>query len=314
MANSLIINNIPIKKGEHAEIIFNIAKLPTHTVIALPVYVYRGIEDGPVLLLTSAIHGNEVNNVELIREMIENKDINPSKGTVIVIPIVNIYGFIQQMRELPDGKDLNRNFPGSKDGSLGSIIAYTLVNEILPHVDYGIDFHTGAINRSNYPQIRCNFSDESNKSLAEAFAPPFIINSKPHEKSLRGDACKRGKVFITYEGGEASKLDPFAIQEGINGTKRIMRYLKMVSNTVKANKIISINQTRWIRASHAGLYRSFIKLGDPVKKKQVLACITDPFGDFSHKLKASSDGYVIGLNNTAVVHKGDALIHLGIEE
>ena len=184
MPDTITINGKKVNKGEKAEVSLRIARLPTHTVIDLPVFVYRGKHDGPVLLLTAGLHGDEINGIETIRRLIVDKIVYPLAGTVIVVPIVNVFGFIHFMRDLPDGKDLNRSFPGSEKGSLARRIAYVVMNKILPHVNYGIDFHTGGASKSNFPQIRCVFANPKNLELAKAFAAPFIIDSKLIDKTF----------------------------------------------------------------------------------------------------------------------------------
>lgn len=309
----MIINNIPIDFSEQREIIFDVAQLPTHTKVNLPVYIYRGEEPGPTLLLTASLHGNELNGIEIIRSMTEDKTIIPKIGTVISMPIVNIFGFLQQSRELPDGKDLNRSFPGNEHGSLAQRIAHTIIHNILPHVDYGIDFHTGATHRSNYPQIRCLFSDTSSMKLAHAFAPPFILNAKLRPKSFRAVASQHKKTIIVYEGGQGLRFNTKAIQEGVNGTLRVMHSLRMRSSSPPASaEPQRLQKTTWVRAHQAGLFRTFVPNGRKVKKREILATITDPFGDFSVTIKSPVNGYVIGVNHMPVVNRGDALLHLGV--
>src|SRR5690625_677649 len=214
MPDTIEINGFSIGRGEQKEIELNIARLPTHTNIDLPIRQYRSEEDGPVLLLTGGLHGDEINGVEILRRMIYHKMLMPEKGTVIAIPLVNTYGFIQNIRGLPDGKDINRSFPGTETGSLASLMAFTLVNKILPYVDYGVDFHTGGDARANYPQIRCEWSIKSNRGIAKAFSPPVIIDSSVLENTFREAAQDNGTPILVYEGGETLRFDEFAIQIG----------------------------------------------------------------------------------------------------
>lgn len=310
MPDTITINKKKIGLGEQAEIFLNIARLPTYTNIDLPVHVYRAKEDGPVLLLTGGLHGDEINGIEIIRRLISREKILPDRGTVIAIPLVNVYGFIQNVRGLPDGKDINRSFPGSKNGSLAKLLAYTLMNEIIPQIDYGIDFHTGGSARANYPQIRCTLNIPKNKELAEAFAPPIIINSSLINKSFRKAAKKKGKHILVYESGESLRYDESGIEEGMDGTLRVMKHLDMIDSAPEPNKYEIFQKTTWVRAKYAGLFSSKVELGDPVKKRQVLGHINDPFGQEWFKSISPQNGRVIGINNTPVVHKGDAIIHL----
>lgn len=313
MAETVSINGKNIPPGKSAQINLNVAKLPTHTMIDLPVYVFRGKKDGPKFLITAGLHGDELNGVETIRRLIVNNLIKPKAGTVVAVPIINIYGFLNNSRYLPDGRDLNRSFPGTNSGSLASRIAYTVMNKIVPLIDFGVDFHTGGTN-INYPQIRCSFDVPDNLKLAKAFSPPFIINSKLRDYSFRKAAHKAGKKILVFEGGESLRFDDKAIEEGMNGILRLMSELKMTdSEAPSPNETEMISSTTWIRARSSGLYRVFVKCGSTVKKNQVIASITDPFGETEYNIKARSSGYVIGLRSLPIVNKGDALINLGIK-
>lgn len=311
MPDSITINDHTIAPGEQKEIQLNIARLPTYTSIDLPVHVFRSDEEGPVLLLTGGLHGDELNGVEIIRRMVANDMLMPQKGTVIALPLVNVYGFIQNVRGLPDGKDINRSFPGIKGGSLARLLAYTLMNEIVPQIDYGIDFHTGGAARANYPQIRCMLDDEREHELAEAFAPPFIIHSSLIDKSFRKSAHKKEKHILVFETGESTRFDESGIREGVRGTQRLMQHLGMIEEAPEPGHQTEIYRTTtWIRAKYAGLFQPKIKLGDEVKKRQVLGHITDPYGSERFKALCPHEGRVIGLNYAPVIHKGDALLHL----
>jgi predicted deacylase len=296
--------------GETKEIRVSIARLPTYTPIELPVNVFRSENDGPVLLFTGTMHGDEINGVEIIRRMMAEKLIVPLRGTVIAIPLVNLYGFIQRQRDLPDGKDINRSFPGSKNGSLASLVAHTLTDRILPHVDYGIDYHTGGAERANYPQIRCSFDVENNKKLAAAFGAPVMVNSKLIRHSFREAAHKQGKTILVFETGEARRFDPVGIQEGINGALRLMNYLDMRNDEVLPRNTDIYQKKSWQRAPRSGLFHSEVELGSSIARNQILGHISDPFGHEWNRIKSRHTGRVIGLNNAPVVNKGDALIHI----
>ncbi|MEO8399518.1 MAG: succinylglutamate desuccinylase/aspartoacylase family protein [Ignavibacteriaceae bacterium] len=313
MPDLILINGVAISKGENKEVNLNIAKLPTHTMIDLPIHVYRAKKNGPTLLITAGLHGDEINGIEVIRRMIFDKSIFPFAGTVIAIPVVNIYGFIHTSRKFPDGKDLNRSFPGSKNGSLASKIAYVLINEIVPHIDCGVDFHTGGASKMNHPHIRCDYNYKKYLELAKAFSPQFIVNSKAPDHSFRQAAFKMGKFILTFEGGESLRFDEHSISEGINGILRLMKFLGMKKEKGKANKTKLLNGSWWIRAKHSGLFRSEIKIGEKIKQNQTLGYITDPFGESQYEIKARAAGYIIGLNNLCVVNNGDAIIHIGGE-
>jgi uncharacterized protein len=307
------INGNEIKPGEQKSIVVNIARLPSHTSIDIVINVARSKKEGPVLLLMGGLHGDEINGVEIIRRIIDSQLNIPDIGTVICIPILNIYGFIHFSRFVPDGKDVNRSFPGKKNGSLAARIAYYLMKVIIPQITYGVDFHTGGDDRSNFPQIRCMIRDEVNQRLANAFYAPFTIDSQYRPKSLRQSAAKLGKNIIVYEGGESSRFDEFAIQEGINGTLRLMQFLGMRSEApAPAMKNHIVTSSSWVRAKLSGVFVSKVKYGDYVSRSTVVGTISDPFGEFKINLKASNSGFVIGINHQPLVHQGDALLHIGV--
>lgn len=303
-----------IKPGEFKEININIARLPSRTQIETPIYVYRALEDGPTLALTAGMHGDEINGMEIVRRIIDLGHNRVKRGTVVCMPVINVYGFLNYSREVPDGKDINRSFPGTKHGSLASRVAYHMTHDILPYIDYGVDFHTGGASRTNYPQVRCMMKEQINVELAHAFHAPFTIDSPFRPHSLRLTASKKNKHIIVYEGGESIRFDQFAIEEGVNGTLRLMKYLKMIDDAPEPreeNRIIW--SSSWARARTAGLFQTEIKCGEFIQKNQLVGTLTDPFGEFKEQIKSPSVGYVVGLNNNPVVNAGDALLHIGLD-
>ena len=313
-----IIYNTEILPGENKIIKLPIGSLPTGTPIKIPVYVFNGKEDGPTMLLQGGLHGDEINGVETCKRMLVNEYFTElKKGCVIVIPLLNVYGFIHFSRELPDGKDVNRSFPGSKLGSLAGRIAYYHTNEILPHIDFGIDFHTGGAMRSNYPQIRYTPECQTSKELAEIFNAPIQFESKLIAKSFRATASKQNKPIIVFEGGESMRFDELAINEGINGSLKILAEYGMIDqpniNSSK-NNTVTLNSKKWLRARKGGIFTSNIYNGDSIEKDQVLGYITDAYGNRSTVIKAPYDGYVFCINNHPLVNQGDALFHIGKEK
>lgn len=309
----MIINNVETLPGQVNRIIANIARLPSRSPIDLSIIVARGEKPGPVLLLSGGLHGDEINGIETVRRIIDQGLHIPEAGTIICIPIINIHGFIHFSRAVPDGKDVNRSFPGNRHGSLASRVAYYLMRDIIPLIDYGIDFHTGGADRTNYPQIRCMMNDPVNAELADAFQAPFTINSPYRPKSLRHSAAKRGKKILVFEGGESSRFDEYAIQEGVNGVLRVINHLGMASRTLQPPKYENrlIKSSTWVRAKASGMLQSMVKSGEFVRKNQVVGNITDPFGEFCIALKSPTEGYVIGLQNDPILHMGDAVMHIG---
>lgn len=315
MPDVIRIQNENIGLGQHKFIDLEIARLPTYTEINLPVHVYRAPEDGPVMLLTGGLHGDEVNGIEIIRKMIGTQKIVPRKGTIIAMPLVNVYGFIQSSRGMPDGKDINRSFPGVKTGSLARMLAYVLMNQIIPQIDFGIDFHTGGASRSNYPQLRGVLTDERNMTIAKAFAAPFTLHSRLIDKSFRKAASNKGKPILVFETGEASRFDPVGINLGIEGALRVMDFYDMITESPEISYEPKLfMKSKWVRARKAGIFHAEVELGDAVKKSQALGFISDPFGNEYFTVKARREAHIIGLNNAPVVHKGDALMHVGYQQ
>jgi uncharacterized protein len=310
----VIINGIHIKPGQKMRIDINISRLPSHTMIDLPVFVYRAKKDGPSLLLTAGVHGDEINGVETIRRLIANKMLMPKMGTVIAIPLVNIYGFLHNSRSLPDGKDLNRCFPGGSKGSLARQIAHIIMTKIIPNIDFGVDFHTGGSRITNFPQIRSVMNDPVNKELSLAFGAPLLINSGMIDKSFRKEAFKVGKSILVYEGGESMRLDNYAIEEGINGVLRLMNHLGMNEVPVPEQESVILHGSTWIRARISGVLNTLVGYGEEVKKNQPIATISDPYGETKITMKSPVSGFVVGVNNMSVVNAGDALVHLGYKE
>lgn len=305
------INGVKIGVGQRKEIGLEIERLPSHTLIDMPVHVYRGHEPGPTLLITATMHGDEINGAEAIRRMARNNSLMPVSGTVITIPIVNIYGFINQSRTLPDGKDLNRSFPGSKRGSLARRLAKTVMDKIVPSADYILDLHTGGASRTNYPQIRCNFDRPEIYELGKAVRAPFLVHSKEIPGSFRKAVCNINKPILVYEGGESLRLDNNAIWHAVKVIKRMMAYLGMIYEESEGTPSVEIQERTWIRAKSSGLFVPFVEYGKYVNKLDVMAHLGDPYGHKIFEVRAPHNGYIIGLNNQPIVNAGDALIHFG---
>ncbi|MEQ9405981.1 MAG: succinylglutamate desuccinylase/aspartoacylase family protein [Cyclobacteriaceae bacterium] len=312
--NPIVIAGQSVNPGEEKHILTTISTLPTRTPIEIPVIVRRSKKPGPVLLLMGGMHGDEINGVEIVRRIIINKYHHTEIGSTICIPIINIYGFINFSRQVPDGKDINRSFPGSRSGSLASQIAYHFRSEILPQIDLGLDFHTGGARINNFPQLRGQMDTDNNLELAQAFGTKYIIHSPYREKSLRKEASKQGKSILVYEAGESLRLRKNAIDEGVNGALRVMKYLGMRSEAPEGKYAsIRIESSAWVRAKAAGLYFSFMRPGESVEKGKKIGIIAGPFGEFEKIIKSPYTGHIIAVNNNPVVNRGDALMHIGQE-
>lgn len=312
--DELTLLGVEIKPGDSICLQFDVAKLHTRNSIQVPIFIERAKKDGPVLLLLGGVHGDEINGVEIVRRIIRNKINKPTKGTIICIPVFNIFGFLNLSRKFPDGRDLNRVFPGSSKGSLASQFANEFKKKIAPHVDYVIDFHSGGAHRVNIAQTRCMLNDEKALELAKVFDAPFIINSKFIAKSLRETFNKLGKTALLFEGGKSMLYDEKAIEYGVEGTKKVIRFLGMKRWKISAQKkSIIVKKSKWLRASHSGMFHVHIKNGEWVTKRTLLGIITDPFGEFERKIYAPIDCYIFCINISPIVNRGDALFHVSIE-
>jgi predicted deacylase len=313
MAKRFFILGKEVQPGQSVELSMNVAKLHTHTPIQVPVFVERAEKDGPVLLLMAGMHGDEINGMEIIRRVIRKKWNKPLAGTIICLPVFNIFGYLSVTRELPDGRDLNRCFPGSKNGSLASQFAYQFMKEIAPFVDLMIDFHTGAAQRSNIPQIRCLISDPVSMELANVFNPPFIVHSNYINKSVREAMNKIQKNILLFEGGKANSIDENIVEEGLAGIQRILNHLHMKSfktDPIDRNPIV-IESSKWLRSPQSGVFQAQISNGQLVQEGTVLGIVSDPYGGVERKIKAHLEGFVICVNEAPLVNKGDALFHIG---
>jgi predicted deacylase len=309
----LTIGGTRIKPGEHRVIDLPVAPMYTHDDLSITVQVVRGKHPGPTLFISAAIHGDEINGVEIIRRVLQQKALKNLRGTLLAIPIVNVYGFLNHTRYLPDGRDLNRAFPGSAKGSLTGRVAYTFVREIVNKCTHGIDLHTGSRHRSNFPQIRADLDDPQALAMTEAFGVPLAIDAKIRDGSLRACAGDAGIPVILYEAGEALRFEEVYIRAGVKGVTNVMRNIGMLAKTrskkVPPSPIIS-DQTGWVRAPESGILRTFVPLGGKVITGQTLAMVADPLGTRETAILAPNDGMVIGRTNLPLVYEGDATFHI----
>lgn len=301
---------IPLNSQKQIEL--PVARLPTQTLLSLPITVINGKSEGPILWLSAAIHGDEINGVEIIRQVLRR--ISPFEliGTVIAAPIVNIYGFIEQSRYLPDRRDLNRSFPGSPRGSLASRLAHLFMEEIVRRSTHGIDLHTASDGRSNLPQIRANLRDPETYHCAKAFNAPATIHSTVRDGSLRQAATQRGIPVLLYEAGEALRFDREAIAVGVEGILQVMATLGMYAypENFALRESIEVEETQWVRAPRSGILLLDIELGQQVEKKQSLGTIVDALGNMNIKIYSPCKGLTIGLTKNPLVNQGNGIIHL----
>ena len=303
-----------ILPGESKTINMEIAKLHTMTKLKIPIIVERSNFEGPTVLLTAGLHGDEINGVEIVRQIIIQNINKPKIGTIICIPVINVFGFLNLTREFPDGRDLNRVFPGSKTGSLASRFAYYLLQEVIPYVDYAIDFHAGGASRFNAAQVRIVPDNNDLKALADIFNAPFGLFSKNIPGTFRNSCDKLGVKMLLFEGGKSIDINDTVTKEGVDGTKRVLFNLGMLNArkriSTPEHKTFYIEKSNWIRAKYSGMFHGLTKVGSYVKKGQILATISDPYGKVEHKLKAPHSGHIINVNDSPIVYVGDAIYHI----
>lgn len=308
----MVIGGQSVLPGESKRIEIPVANLYTDIDICIPAQVMRAKKAGPTVFVSAAVHGDELNGIEIIRRLIQQKSLKLVSGTLIMVPMVNIYGVLSQSRYMPDRRDLNRSFPGSSKGSLAGRVAKIFLDEVVQHCDYGIDLHTGAIHRSNLPQIRANLKDPETLELAEAFGVPVLLNADLRDGSLRQSAVESDTKILLYEAGQALRFDELSIRAGVRGVLNILSHLGLIKRKPR-RKIITpyvSNVSSWIRANCSGIVHNIKNLGDQVQKGDTLAEIGSPFGDILDSVKATRSGIIIGKQNIPLVQEGDAMFHI----
>ncbi|EED36506.1 succinylglutamate desuccinylase/aspartoacylase [Luminiphilus syltensis NOR5-1B] len=308
----LTIGNTEIQPGETQTVQIGLPPTFSSDDLSMDVHVTRGVREGPTLFVCAAIHGDEINGIEIVRRVLRHIDPRRLSGTLLVIPIVNLYGFNNQTRYLPDGRDLNRSFPGSPNGSLTARLADTFLNEVVSKCTHGIDLHTGGRHRSNFPQIRAQLDNEVVRGMTRAFGAPLVINSQERDGSLRQCATAMGVPVILYESCEALRFDEVYIRAGEKGVLDVMRHLGMLRKTrskAKQAPIVS-KESRWVRAPSSGVHRVLVALGAQVERDQVIGVVAEPLGENEVEVRAPVAGIIIGRSNLPLVYSGDALFHI----
>ena len=311
-AEKLILGGVEIKKGTNTTINIELPKL-YNTPTQLLLRVIRGKKDGPVVFVSAAIHGDELNGIEIIRRLRKLSILKKLKGTLILVPVVNIYGMVNLSRYLPDRRDLNRSFPGSSKGSLAGRIAKIFFDEIVSKCTLGIDLHTASIHKSNLPQVRTNIDNEYTFRLAKAFEAPVILHSELRDGSLRAVAQEKGVPILLYEAGEALRFDEQSIRIGVKGIVNVLRANDMLPQVAskKRKKIPVVTKTsRWIRATESGILRTIKALGDTVEENDVIAYIDEPLGDKSFEILSPFNGIIVGKSELPLTQEGDAIFHI----
>lgn len=308
----LEISGVKIEPGERRRLEIPVARLPTNTWLSLPVEVLQGTQAGVRLWISAAVHGDELNGVEIIRRVLAQVQPDQLKGTLIAVPIVNVFGFIEQSRYLPDRRDLNRHFPGSPRGSLAARLAHLFMTEIVSRCTHGVDIHTGSYHRANLPHVRADLRNEETRRCAAAFGAPVIVDARVRDGSLREAATERGIHVLLYEAGEASRFNDDAIIVGVRGILRLMRTLRMRTRqpAQRSGDVLAAGDTTWVRARRGGIVRMEVDLGDRVRHKQLLATVSGALGEDTSELHAPNDGLVIGVTRNPLVNRGDGVVNL----
>ncbi|MBS1713152.1 MAG: succinylglutamate desuccinylase/aspartoacylase family protein [Armatimonadetes bacterium] len=312
----LVFNGVQVQPSKTARIEIPFSTLSLGTQFSIPVTVVNGKYAGPKLVLSAALHGDELNGIEIVRRVLDDTDPRSLRGTVIAVPVVNVFGYLMQSRYLPDRRDLNRSFPGSKSGSLASQLANLFLTKIVGRADFGIDLHTGSGGRTNAPQIRCNLQDPKTRAAALEFGAPIIVQARERANSLRAVAASRGLPMLLFEGGEALRFDQAAIRVGSQGILRVMTYLGMKAghNDPPPKKPFVAEGSSWLRTARGGVFHATAYPGDLVKKGETLGMTTDIYGRSRSKTVAPYDGMIIGMACNPLVSRGDGVLHIARRE
>lgn len=313
MRDPIIIGGTRIAPGTQRMVELRMPRLNSHTQMTLPVHVFHGRREGPALFVSAALHGDELNGIEVVRRLLEVKGLKRLAGTLLLVPVVNVYGLIHHSRYLPDRRDLNRSFPGSETGSLAGRLAHLFLTEVVAHCGYGIDLHTGAVHRANLAQVRANLEDAETLRLSRAFGVPVLLNSAERDGSLRQAAVDMGARVMIYEVGEALRYDDLGIRAGVRGVLNVMRALGMLPARARGPKPREagvVRASRWVRAPESGMFRALVALGAQVERGQLLGYVGDPYSGVSIPVTADANGLVIGRSQIPVVHEGEAIYHI----
>lgn len=313
--------NVPITVGDRsvapgrvARFELPFARLPSGTEASLPVAVVNGRYAGPHIWLSGAVHGDELNGVEIIRRVLRRLEARRLRGAVVAVPIVNVFGFLNESRYLPDRRDLNRSFPGSNRGSLANRLAGLFMSQVVSKCSLGIDLHTATNHRINLPQVRADLDDPDTLDLAYAFGAPFAIQARLRDGSLRQAATERQIRVLVYEAGQAHRFDEEAITAGVDGILRVMAKLGMIENDLpSAPAVRTVRRTNWLRARRGGIATLDVDLGAVVAEGDVIGSISDAFGTRPAKIRSGSAGWVIARSLNPLISPGDALVNLATE-
>jgi predicted deacylase len=305
-------NGVTIAPGESRDLELKVSESFSGTTVKIPLHVRRGLDHGPVVFVTAALHGDEINGTGAVRAMIQDESFQLTAGSIILVPVLNLPGFDRHSRYMPDRRDLNRCFPGSKKGSLASRLARSIFNGIVRRSDYGIDLHTAAVRRTNVPTVRADMSIPEVRRLAKAFGCGIILDRKGPKKGLRPEACAAGCPTIVMEGGEVWKVEPTIVEVAVQGVRNVLIELGMLDGPpVDPGFQITVEKTKWVRAERGGFLQFHIAPGEIVEKGQPLASNTSLLGREQNVLTSPFDGVILGMTTLPAVSPGEPVCHIG---
>ncbi|NNE35751.1 MAG: succinylglutamate desuccinylase/aspartoacylase family protein [Rhodothermales bacterium] len=308
-----------VAPGERARFRLQAGESFTGVSVRLPIMVWRGKEDGPVLGITAAVHGDEINGTGVVRRLIEEPPFELKRGALILVPVVNIMGFERHSRYTPDRRDLNRTFPGSKKGSLTGRLAHLIMDEVVRRSDFIVDLHTAAVRRTNFPNVRADMEDPGCERLANAFGAEVIVNNTGPDGALRREACKAGCPTIILEAGEVWKVEPSVQDMSQRGLTHVMAELDMIDVTDDARPDTAPHQmvvhgSSWVRAGNGGFLKFHVAPGETVQKDQPLATNSGLLGEEHETITSPHNGIVLGMTTMPAVSPGDPIIHIALPD
>jgi predicted deacylase len=302
-----------IRRGESRDVRLELSSTYTGDAISLPVHVLRGRKPGPWLFVTAAVHGDEINGTGVLHELLFDRPLELTAGTLIMVPVVNVFGFENQDRYMPDRRDLNRFFPGNASGSLTSRVAHVLFSEIISKCDFGIDLHTAALGRTNFPNVRGDLRNPGVRRLARAFGCELVVHGGGPDSSLRREATRAGCPTVLLEAGEPSKIEPVVQEVGVRGVMNVLAELGMVkSEPMRPAYQVLVRKSTWVRAERTGILRFHVGPGDIVEAGQPLATNLSIFGRAQSVLIAPQDGIVLGMTTVPAVKPGEPVCHIAL--